>query len=305
MRAPANADGSSISDKLAAKTMPILPDALLRAVKSNKCVLFVGSGLSAQAGYPKWSELIATLVEAAKKVPNARTRGIEEYEAAKDYFTLADFARSALGKSQYAALMREQLGRPVRPRRAHKLIATTLYRGLITTNYDKLLETAFTHFRFWTSNAFTPDVISALAVALYNPQFFIFKLHGDIGAPDNIVLTSRDYDRLMFTSPHVRTFLQAIFLNYTVLFVGYSLSDPDFKMILTELTLIFENNITTPYALIPKPPDFTTDHLLERMNIQAIPYEQRAPDDHKGALEVLEELQRAAPFVVQDPATFD
>ena len=62
------------------------------------------------------------------------------------------------------------------------------------------------------------------AVALYNPEFFIFKFHGDIGSPESIILTSRDYDRLILRNPHARSFLQADFLNYTVLFVGYSLA---------------------------------------------------------------------------------
>jgi len=49
-------------------------------------------------------------------------------------------------------------------------------RGLITTNYDRLLETTVTQSRHWTPNTFTPESISSLATALHNPDFFIFKL---------------------------------------------------------------------------------------------------------------------------------
>src|SRR5207247_3282143 len=101
-------------------------------------------------------------------------------------------------------------------------------RGLLTTNYDRLLETTVTQVRHWSPPAFTPESISSLATALYNPDFFIFKLHGDISSAESIVLTTRDYDRLILRSPHVRSFLQAIFLNYTLLFIGYSLRDPAF-----------------------------------------------------------------------------
>ena len=94
--------------------------------------------------------------------------------------------------------------------------------------------------RGWAPNSFTPEAISALAVALYNPEFFIFKVHGDIGSAESIVLTSQDYDRLILRSPHVRSFLQAVFLNYTVFFVGYSLRDQDFQLVLRELALVFE-----------------------------------------------------------------
>jgi SIR2-like domain len=193
-------------------------------------------------------------------------------------------------------LIREQLGKPVKPTEAHRIIATTDYRGLITTNYDRLLETATTQYRQWVPNTFTADSISSLAVALYNPEFFIFKLHGDIGSPESIVSTSRDYERLILRNPHARSFLQAVFLNYTVLFIGYSLGDPDFQLILSELTLIFQNYIPTHFALLPEPPEFTVDHLLNRMNIQTLPYSTQ--DQHREALEVLQALQQEAAYTV-------
>jgi len=281
------------------KSMAIIPEALLKAVRDRKCMLFIGSGLSSQAGYPSWPALISTLVDKAKQAPNARTGGIEQYELSKDYFTLAEFARSALGPAQYSAVVREQLGKPVKPTEAYRTIAMTDYRGLITTNYDRLLETATTQFRQWAPNSFTADSISSLAVALYNPEFFIFKLHGDVGSPESIILTSRDYDRLILRNPHARSFLQAVFLNYTVLFVGYSLGDPDFQLMLSELTLIFQNYIPTHFALLAEPPDFTVDHLLNRMNIQTIPYSTQ--EEHKEALEVLQTLQQNAPYAVPVP----
>jgi len=92
-------------------------------------------------------------------------------------------------------------------------VARTDCRGVITTNYDRLLETAMTLQRQWTPNSFTSENISTMATALYNPELFLFKLHGDIDAADSIVLTARDYDRLILRSPHVRSFLQAVFLN--------------------------------------------------------------------------------------------
>jgi hypothetical protein len=246
------------------------------------------------AGYPNWTSLVTALVKEAKKAPNARLKGLEEFEKTADYFTLAEFSRSTLGVSRYTTLLNELLGKPIHYTKAHETIALTNYRGLITTNYDRLLETALTQARNWTPNTFTADSISSLARALYNPELFIFKLHGDIGSGESIVLTSNDYDRLILRSPHVRSFLQAVFLNYTVLFIGYSLRDPDFQLVLKELTLVFQNYIPTHYALIPDAADFTVDHLLTRMNIQAIPYSPK--DDHKEVLEILEQLRRESPY---------
>src|SRR5262249_44284542 len=154
-----------------------------------------------------------------------------------------------LGPNQYAAILRAEYGRKSNPTAAHIAIAKTTYRGVITTNFDRLLETVFTQVRGWAPNDFTPEAVEALAAALYNPEPFIFKLHGSITTAQSIVLTSGDYDRLILLNPHVRAFLQAIFLNYTLLFVGYSIRDPDFQLVLRELTLIFEGYTPTHYAL--------------------------------------------------------
>jgi hypothetical protein len=273
-----------------------LPEPLETAIKDGKCVLFVGSGLSAAAGYPTWESLIKTLVDAAKKIPHARIKGIEEYESDKDYFTLAEFARSALGPNQYINILRQEIGKKAKPTETHKAIASTKYRGIITTNYDRLLETVFTQVRGWAPNDFTPESVSSLATALYNPEVFIFKFHGNITSPETIVLTSRDYDRLILLNPHVRSFMQAIFLNYTLFFVGYGIRDPDFKLVLGELTIIFQGFTPTHYALLPNAPEFSVEDMMKRMNIQTIPYDP--VDGHKEVFETLDKISKNYPYVI-------
>jgi hypothetical protein len=125
-------------------------------------------------------------------------------------------------------------------------------------------------------------------------------LHGDISSPDSIVLTSQDYDRLILRSPFVRTFLQAVFLNFTLLFIGYSVSDPDFQLVLKELNLIFEGTTPPHYALLPDAHEFTAEHLMTKMNIQVISYDSK--DSHKEATEFLQELQKVAPYKIPAPA---
>lgn len=274
--------------------MPVhLPDSLVQAVRDRKCILFLGSGLSALAGHASWSQFIDRLVGEAKRRPRARLEGLETIEARRDYFMLAEFARATLGTAEYARLMKEQLGRHVPSTPAHRLIAATDYRGIITTNYDRLLETTLTHVRSWVPSTFTHLDLPAMAEALFNPDLFIFKMHGDILSPGSIILTARDYDHMLLRSPHVRALLFGALLNYKLLFVGYSLSDPDFNLILGELTLLFENYVPSHYALVPNPGAFESEHLLDRMNIELLPYDPA--DNHRAVLEVLQQLHDLAP----------
>jgi hypothetical protein len=133
-----------------------------------------------------------------------------------------------------------------------------------------------------------------MATAFWTPDAFVFKLHGDTNFPESLILTAQDYDRSTLRLPHLRSFLQAVFINYTVFFVGYSLSDPDFQVLLKELTAIFRGYTPQHYALIPNPQEFTTEYLKKSMNIQAMIYD---PKEGDAVVEkVLSELQKVAPF---------
>jgi hypothetical protein len=276
--------------------LPAIPDPLLRAVEQRKCVLFVGPGLSSLAGYPTWSELVDLLVAEARKMPRARTDGLEKFQACGDYFTLAEFARSTLPRDEFRQILKREFGRPVPSTPAHEAIAGTDYRGFITTNYDRLLESAVTQVRMAMPSTFTPSSYSELASALYDPDTFVFKMHGDLLEPSSVVISASDYDRLILRSPHVRSFLQAVFISNTLLFVGYSLRDPDFQLILKELTLIFQGYLPRHFALLASPGSFEIDHLLRQMNVQAIPYD--SGDNHRAVLDVLLYLQDLAPATV-------
>lgn len=270
-----------------------VPEELIDSVRARKCILFVGSGLSTLAGYPSWPQLIERLVARARRSPNARLEGLETMELRKDYLMLAEFARTTLGAWDYTQLLKRELGRPVAPSPVHRLIAGTDYRGIITTNYDRLLEHTIAEVRHSLPVIFTTNGIEVMGDALFNPDLFIYKLHGDITSPASIVLSERDYDRMILRNPHVRSFLFGAVLNHTLLFVGYSLSDPDFNLLLRELTLMFENYVPAHYALLPDTGEFEREHLLRRMNIHVIPYQPA--DNHREVAEVLRRLHDLAP----------
>ena len=277
-----------------------IPLPLIESLQKRRCVLFVGSGPSTAAGFPSWSALIDLLVEEARRLPQAITEGLEKFIEAKDLLTLANFARSTLGKSRFFELLRDIFDREINFNQVppvHQVIALTDYRAVITTNYDRLIESAFARERHSLPTVFTPDSISALANALYRPDPFIFKLHGDIAASESLVLTEGDYDRLTFQSPHVRLFMHALFLSYTFLFVGYSLKDPDFRLILKELNLVqlhFQDNSPMRYAFVPDAAAFEMDQLMQTMKIQAIPYSSE--NNHQELVQLLGELQQVIPF---------
>jgi hypothetical protein len=273
---------------------PQIPPRLARAVRGRKCILFAGSGLSCAAGYPSWGEMVLRLVDEARQIPGAKVQGLDELVEKKDWFSLAEFARTTLTPFDFGEVLKEMFFETGQPSRAHEMIARTDFRGIITTNFDRLLEIHITRVRNSMPTIFTTRGIGAMAVALFTSELFVYKMHGDVGEAHSIVLTASDYDEMILFSPHTRSFLHGAMLNYTLLFVGYSLSDPDFQLVLRELSLMFQNRVPKHYALIPNCGDFAKEHLLRRLNVQAIGYDPA--DGHREAVDVLEELQAIAPF---------
>lgn len=273
---------------------PQIPPRLARAARTRKCILFVGSGLSCAAGYPSWGDLVLRLVDEAREVSGDRGKELDKLVENKDWFSLAEFARTRLAPSDFGEVLTEVLGDTGRPSRAHELIARTDFRGFITTNFDRLLEIHLTRVRSSMPTVFTTNGIVAMGMALFTPVPFLYKMHGDMSDGSSIVLTASDYDQMILFSPHTRSFLHGAMLNYTLLFVGYSLSDPDFQLVLRELSLMFQHRVPKHYALIPNCGDFAKEHLLRRLNVQAIGYDPA--DDHREAADFLAELQAIAPY---------
>ena len=56
-------------------------------------------------------------------------------------------------------------------------------------------------------------------------------MHGDLRHEEHMVVTKEDYDRFLECYPVVSTHLSAMLITRTALFVGYSLTDPDFSHI--------------------------------------------------------------------------
>ena len=100
--------------------------------------------------------------------------------------------------------------------------------GIITTNYDLILEELFPSFEVFVGQ---DEMLFA------NPQGIgeIYKVRGCCSKPNSLVLTGEDYELFDRRNPYLAAKLLAVFVEHPVIFLGYSLDDPNVQRILSSI----------------------------------------------------------------------
>lgn len=90
--------------------------------------------------------------------------------------------------------------------------------GIITTNWDLLLESLFPDYKVY---------IGQQSVVTQTPQNVgeIYKIHGCSTDPNSLVLTEEDYKHFKEKQAYLAAKLITIFVEHPVVFLGYSVSD--------------------------------------------------------------------------------
>lgn len=103
-------------------------------------------------------------------------------------------------------------------------LGTRSLSGIITTNYDVLLEQLFQNFTTYIGQ-------EELLFTSISGIGEIYKIHGSVTKPESLVLTSQDYLEFEEKESYLIAKLLTIFLEYPVIFLGYSLSDRNIRNI--------------------------------------------------------------------------
>ena len=219
----------------------VVPSPLAQAIRDGECVLFIGSGLSSGAGLPGWQALVGKMA--------AEIGHTQEAQGSTDYFLdMAQLYRQKRGPERLAALIRKEFGgMRAKPTLAHYLLMGLGVRHVITTNYDTLLERALTALRRDPVKVVREEDVARTGET---GAHFVVKFHGDAEAAESAVVLSRtDYDDFFRDRPAMASLLEGLLLNQTFLFIGYSLSDPNFQQIYGRVAQILKASKRTAYAV--------------------------------------------------------
>ncbi len=97
--------------------------------------------------------------------------------------------------------------------------------GVITTNYDSLLEETLIGFTKYVGQ--TELIFSAIQGIAE-----IYKIHGSVESPNSIIINESDYLLFDNKSAYLAAKLMTIFMEYPIIFMGYSISDTNVQSII-------------------------------------------------------------------------
>lgn len=270
--------------------------ALVSYLRERRCILFVGAGLSRPAGYPGWGDLMKQVVDGTTEMLGdaARRDELDALMARGQLIDVADQCRTLLGRTYFGRLLRSLLARSVAPPEAtHRAIVETPYACIVTTNFDTLLEDAFAKWSdFGIPKAPTGMELAQHGTLLLDGAFFILKAHGTIHDDDSMVFTSEDYRRITHANPAFQAVMSSLLLTHAVLFVGYSLSDPNFRLLMDSQLTTFGSDAPPRYALMENVGESERAILRRTAGIEVISFAKGAYGEVAGLLQYLEQAAR-------------
>jgi|GEM_PF-3207070 len=215
--------------------------------EQNNLVVFVGAGISEKyedinisryslsnnpkikdgKKFPSWSDLVAEFVPDDM----IEQSGIDDLKRVQIYQDLNS-------KEAVTFKIQELFPREYECFDIHQLIFDIEPEHVITTNYDHLLEKAMR--LKWENKYQVVDCDEAIPFSKSKRNLLV-KAHGDI-CRGNIVLSEKDYNDYEECFPLILSFLRFVFSKYKVLFIGFSLNDPNFNKILYWVKNILNEN---------------------------------------------------------------
>ena len=109
-----------------------------------------------------------------------------------------------------------------------KLLKKINIDAIITTNWDTLCETLFPDFSKYVVQE---ELIFSELLSIGE----IYKIHGCATQPNSLILTSDDYNDFENRNPYLAAKLLTLFAENPIIFIGYSIDDPNIQSILRSI----------------------------------------------------------------------
>lgn len=202
-----------------------------------RIIPFFGAGMSIPFGFKDWDHLINDLKKEVGTTSSDYLAVAQEYEN--------EFGRNKLLRKLESLYTISDIDKL--PTENHQMVLAMNPPIIYTTNYDEALEkTADKIGRVYHKVSGLTDIISKPHEAK-----MIVKFHGDFSAPDEIVLTQKDYDRRMSAENALDIIFRSHLLGKGFFFMGYSLRDINIDFLFERHAKLYRQyNLPTSYIVV-------------------------------------------------------
>ncbi|NKR92806.1 hypothetical protein GS483_11815 [Rhodococcus hoagii] len=165
------------------------------------------------------------------------------------YLDAAEVIRCNLSNQEYSRILAREF-RSIETAELHEAILRLDQRVVMTTNYDTAYEDLCMRGNARDGYSVLNYYDRGLGNRLRSPMRLILKLHGSVKQPEETVLTRSEYFKAKSNNPRFFSLVQSLFATNTLLFIGYSLSDPDIQLLLETSNIGGEGSFCH-YAVVP------------------------------------------------------
>jgi hypothetical protein len=275
---------------------------LVRTMKSKPAPLaLLGAGTSVDSGYPDWTGLLAVLEERAQGKISPKYQNF--LRTLNDPAWQAEEYRRLMGEHAFRGVIASQFAPKGRIGELLQTIAQLGFRHILTTNYDGTVEAAFERagkqLRVidWTEESNLRQFFLDLSKDGVDP--YLLYLHGRYYDPGNVILTEGSYARRYVRSDDANRKLFAILITQPVIFIGFSVNDPDLNHLMREVNARLGVGDPQHFALmgyeVEEQREFIRNRLQSKFGILPVFYQitrESGVENHSELVVKLRELYR-------------
>lgn len=217
------------------------PASLIAELAARRCIVFLGAGVSraatrqrgdAQERPPDWTNFLRQLRARANRGTEADLAIADQLLNEGKLLDCAEILKACIQAPDYHQFIRDTFSR-YHPTDIHGFVNTIDQKIVITTNFDTLYE----EFCQQGDAAHGYSVLrhhdnGGFVTRLRSPLRLIVKAHGCMSWPEQTILTRSEFFKARQQHSGFFRVMESLFTTHTLIFLGYSLSDPDIQLLL-------------------------------------------------------------------------
>ncbi len=228
---------------------------IFEKVRKEEAVFWIGSGFSKYAGYPTGAEFAKLLYEKLNKTEQSLISFTDNLPQLSE-----EFVRIKNGsKNELNSIIKQTFQKKPSTIKWHEVVSKIPHiKTIITTNYDNLFENAYGNEAI--------KIVRNQDVAYLNGKTEIFKIHGDLGILESIIITASDYGNFFYEKTDSNLLWNVVterITNKSIVFIGYSLEDSNVFNVIKKVKETLKENRKEVFLVAPNLPQHKANSLIQ------------------------------------------